>query len=102
MEDYIHTIYLKSTVLLKEDEIERISVLLEADSGIENFRISTDGVYLEYNTYLYSQNQIEELISGLGFNKKKKWKPGFVRRQIMNLAESNKKTYGNRRLNCCQ
>jgi len=102
MEEYIHSLYLGSSDLLKDDKIESLSALLELDKGIENFKISTDGVYLEYNTYLYSQIQLEEILLKNGFRKKKDRQPGFVRRQIINLAESNKKTYGNQKPDCCK
>lgn len=102
MKDYMHTSYLKSSELLNDDEIERLSALLEHNKEIENFRISSGGVYLEYNAYLYSQIQIEEILLKTGFRKKKDRRLGFVRRQIRKLAESNKKTYGNQKLDCCQ
>jgi hypothetical protein len=102
MEDYMHTIYLKSSEILNDDEIESLSALLKYNKGIENFRISSDGIYLEYNTYLYSQIQIEEILLKTGFRKKKDRRLGFFRRQITNLAKSNKKTYGNQKLDCCQ
>jgi hypothetical protein len=101
MEEYIHTIHLKSSELLNDDQIERLSALFEVDKGIENFQISADGVYLEYNTYLYSQKQLEEILLKNGFSKKIDPQPGFVSRQISNLAESNKKTYGNHKPDCC-
>jgi len=102
MEEYIHTIYLQSSGLLNDDETERLSALFRMDRGIENFRISAEGVYLEYNTYLYSQIQIEELLLKNGFRAKKERRSGFAWRQIRNLAESNKKTYGNKKTDCCQ
>jgi hypothetical protein len=102
MENYIHTIYLKSSDMLREGAIESLSVLLYHDKGIENYRISSDGVYLEYNTYLYTQDQIEDILYRNGFKKRKDRRLGFIRRQIRNLAESNKKTYGNRKPDCCQ
>lgn len=102
MENYMHTIYLKSSELLNDEQIERLSALFEVDKGIENFQISANGVYLEYNTYLYSQIQLEEILLKNGFSKKKDRRLGFVRRQIKNLAKSNKKTYGSQKLDCCQ
>jgi hypothetical protein len=102
MENYMHTIYLKSSEILNDDEIESLSTLLKSNKGIENFRISFDGIYLEYNSYLYSQIQIEEILFKTGFRKKKDRRLGFVRRQIKNLAKSNKKTYGSQKLDCCQ
>lgn len=101
MEDYIHTINLRSSELINDDQIERLSALFELDKGIENFQISTDGVYLEYNTYIYSQIQIEETLRRYGFRKKIDRSQGFLSRQIRNLAESNKKTYGNHKPDCC-
>jgi len=102
MEDYIHTIYIKSSDILRKDVIESLSALLKRDKGIDNFRISPDGVYLEYNTYVYSQNQLEQILNRNGFKIRKDQRLGFIRRQIRNLATSNKKTYGNRKPDCCR
>lgn len=102
MEDYLHTIYLKSSDIIDDDDIEKFSALLQHEKGVESFRISSEGVYLEYNAYLYTQSQTEEILCKNGFRKKKDQRSGFVMKRIRNLAESNKKTYGNRTPDCCQ
>jgi hypothetical protein len=101
MEDYMHTFSRKSSGSVNENDIRRLHALFEHDKGIENFRISPDGIYLEYNSYLYSLNQIEEILYKNGFKEHIEKKHGFFMTQIRNLAESNKKTFGDRKPDCC-
>ncbi len=101
MENYMHSLTLGSSRQIGEVETRRLSGLLSRDKGIENFRITPEGIYLEYNTYLYSQNQVEEILSKNGFSKKVERKPGFLKRQIRNIGASNKQTYGDRNPHCC-
>jgi hypothetical protein len=41
-------------------DIHRLSVLFEHETGIESFRVLPENIYLEYDSYLYSPEQIEE------------------------------------------
>lgn len=97
----MHTFNRKSSGSINKSDIRRLRVLFEHDKGIENFRISPDGIYLEYNTYVYSLSQIEEILNKNGFRESIEKKHGFFMTQIQNLAESNKKTYGDRKPDCC-
>lgn len=97
----MHTFNRKSSGSINESDVRRLRALFEHDKGIENFRISPDSIYLEYNTYLYSSNQIDKILHTYGFRERMEKKHGFFMTQIRNLAESNKKTYGNRKPDCC-
>ncbi len=101
MEDYLNTFYHKSSHLITESDRRRLSALFAHDKGIDNFRISPDGVYLEYNTYIYSSDQLEDILLKNGFTEEKESKQGFLSKQIRHLAESNKLTFGNRKPDCC-
>ena len=96
MEDYIHTFYRNSSHQLTESDTRRISAVFAHDRGIENFRISTEGIYLEFNTYIYSLKQIEEIPDTNDFRETREKKPGFFMKRIRHLAESNKKTFDDR------
>ena len=101
MEDYIHTFYRNSSRQITDSDTRRLSALFALDRGIENFRISPEGIYLEFNTYIYSSKQIGEILDDNGFNETKEKKPGFLMKQIRNLAESNQRTFGDRKPDCC-
>lgn len=101
MENYINTLYRKSSQRITEGDSSRLSALFANDQGIENFRISPDGVYLEYNSYIYSSNQLEDILHNYGFGEEKEKKEGFLKRQIQHLAENNKNSFGNRTPDCC-
>jgi hypothetical protein len=101
MEDYMHTFYRKSSQRITEGDTRRLKVLFAHDQGIENFRISPDGVYLVYNSYIYSSDQLEEILLKNGFNEEKEKKRGFLMKHIRHLAESNKESFGDRTPHCC-
>lgn len=101
MEDYMHTFHRYSSHQITESDTRRLSALFAHDKGIENFRISPEGIYLEYNTYIYSLKQIEEILDKNGFKETREKIPGFFMKQIRHLADSNKKTFGDRKPDCC-
>jgi len=101
MENYMLTFYRKSSHLITEGDTKRLSGLFAHDRGIENFRISPDGVYMEYNAHIYSSDRLEEMLLKNGFSEEKEKKGGFLMRQIQHLADSNKKSFGDRKPDCC-
>jgi hypothetical protein len=101
MEEYVNTFYHKSSHLITESDRRRLSALFVHDMGIDNFRISPDGVYLEYNSYIYSPDQLEKILLKNGFTEAKEPKHGFLSKHIRHLADSNNKTFGNRNPDCC-
>jgi len=101
MEDYLNTLYHKSSHEITESDRRRLSALFAHDKGIDSFQISPDGVYLEYNSYIYSSDQLEDILLKNGFTEAKEPKQGFLSRQIRHLADSNKQTFGNRKPDCC-
>ncbi len=101
MEDYIHTMNYRFSRLIKESDIKKLEALFENDKGIENFNIEPDGIFLEFNSYIYSQDQLEKILIDNGFSKHEEKKYGFLMKQINNLAASNRKTYGDSKPSCC-
>lgn len=101
MENYINTLYRKSSQRITEGDSSRLSALFANDQGIENFRISTESIYLEYSTYIYSLKQIEDILDKNGFRETREKKPRFFMKQIRHLADSNKRTFGDRKPDCC-
>ena len=101
MEDYIQTAYYKFSGQITESEIKRLYVLFEQDKGIENFNITPDGIFLEFNSYVYSLDQLEEILYSNGFPKQEEIKARLLMKQINHLAESNKKIYRDGKPSCC-
>ena len=101
MEDYINIIYREPSHQITESDTGRLSTFFSNDKGIENFRISPEGIYLEYNTYIYSLKQIEDFLDKNGFRETREKKPRFFMKQIRHLADSNKRTFGDRKPDCC-
>lgn len=102
MENYLNTLNITSSHFISEEELQHLSSILAKDMGIENFRITSDGVYLEYNIYLYDPARLEDALEKYGFEKKHQKKPGFIMKQIRKLADNNKETYGSGKLDCCK
>jgi len=101
MEDYMHTFYRKSSQRITEGDTRRLNALFAHHQGIENLRISPEGVYLVYNSYIYTSDQLEEILLKNGFSEKQEKKEGFLVKQIQHLAESNNKSFGDRKPKCC-
>ncbi len=101
MAEYINTGFYKSAQLLTSEVQKRFNSLFDNDNGIEKVTVSREDISIEYNIYIYSKQQITELLINNGFIILKEKKPGFIRRQIQLLAKSNYKNYGNRKPDCC-
>ena len=101
MEEYFKTCYYKSAHFLAAKTQKRFRSLFENEQGIEKAEISPEGIRVEYNMYIYSEQKIAEFLSNNGFIQMKKQKPGFIQRQIRFIARSNYKNYGNRKPDCC-
>ncbi len=101
MAEYINTGFYKSEQPLATWVQKRFNSLFDNDRGIEKVTVSREGIYIEYNIYNYSEQQITELLTNNGFIIMKEQKPGFFKRQIQYLAKSNYKNYGNRKPDCC-
>lgn len=101
MEDYIKTEFLKSAYPLFAVDFKKFNVLLDEEKNIEAFSVTTEGIYLEYNNYRYSKQQIEEFLIKNGFIIMTDQKSGYIKRQIQKLANSNLKYYGTGKPDCC-
>ncbi len=70
--------------------------------GIESININTDFIEVQYLAYKIADNAIKETICSLGYElKSSNEKKGILQKFITRLSDSNKKAYGNKRLDCC-
>ncbi len=102
MNDYKTKVEFQSGRTLDQSEIGTIILRLSNEDGISDIRIEPDTVQLEYLNHLHSSASVKDALvrAGFPFIAQKK-KPGIFKRFIEDLAQQNKKTYGNKRLDCC-
>ncbi|MCK4921624.1 MAG: hypothetical protein KAS71_11300 [Bacteroidales bacterium] len=63
MEDYIKTEFLKSTYPLSSVDFKKFNVLLDEENNIEAFRVTTEGIYLEYNKIIgFLNNRLKNFL----------------------------------------
>jgi hypothetical protein len=101
MTEYINVGFYKSAQPLTAEDQNSFNSLFDNDKGTERVTVSREGISIEYNIYIYSKQQITELLINNGFIILKEKKLGFIRRQIQLLAKSNYKYYGSRKPDCC-
>jgi hypothetical protein len=107
MKEYeMETYTLSADILIEqwheERSIENLKNALSEFEGILHVDINGQKIHVEYYPYSLSRSQICETISSLGCTlvtpEKKK---GFISRYLGNVAEANKKQFGNGPLDCC-
>lgn len=88
---------------LGEAEIVKLQQKLREVEGISTFEVSNECICIEYLPFKLSRVSIESKLKELGYPVKieKKKKKGLFARFIDKLAKSNKETFGNQKLDCC-
>ena len=72
-------------------------------SGVEKVYITGQKIHCEFYPNVVSKNQITGKISSLGcLLKTEKKEKGFFSSYLGRMAESNKRQFGNERLDCCK
>lgn len=101
MEPYTKTRFFKSTRPLTGKDQRKFMKIIPNDEDFKIINLTATGITIEFNTYLYSDASIASLLEDEGFTIMKKKKPGFLRKKIEALTESNKKNFSNKKLECC-
>ena len=102
MEPYIKTQLFKSAKPLAEDYQEKLRSSLPDNEDFRIIYVTETDIKLEFNTYLYSDTGVVKLLQDEGFIIQQKKNTGFWKGKIDALAQSNKKNFGNQKLDCCQ
>jgi len=102
MDDYTKTIIYKVTQALNNRDISYLQSRLTSVEGIDSCDISTSSISIDYNTLTITCAYIKELINFMGYIVKEEKKPGRFKRFITFLAKGNRKTFGNKKLDCCE
>lgn len=103
MDEYKRTVtYSFNKVLNDYDKSHLESRLVKVD-GIDSIDITKESIIIEYVTLQLAEESVKEIIekSGYPLKKIKKKGKGSFRRFIDNLARSNKESFGNKKLDCC-
>ena len=103
MKDFDEIVKYRFNKFLNEVEILELQQKLNELEGIDSFEISSDFIRIEYLPFKLSKESIQETLKKIGYPVKieKKKKKGFFERFINKLSKSNKETFGNQRLDCC-
>ncbi|MGD9993679.1 MAG: LDCC motif putative metal-binding protein [Salinivirgaceae bacterium] len=103
MKDFDKIIKYRFNKSLNESEISKLRQQLKEVEGIDSFEISSKYICIEYLPFKLSKESIQETLNNIGYPVKieKKKKKGLFARFIDKLAKSNKETFGNQKLDCC-
>jgi hypothetical protein len=102
MEDKTKKITFWAEKTLTREEIRSCTSLVEPEKGIINVLSEDRSVSFEFNPYMISEKKINDLFRGLKikFSHSPK-KIGFIKKWLLNMAEENKKNFGNQSMDCC-
>ncbi|MBN2481537.1 MAG: hypothetical protein JXB19_07350 [Bacteroidales bacterium] len=103
MEQFNKTITYRFNKDLNKDEIQDLQERLKKVEGILSLEISSALIRIEYDTLCLAAKYIKEEMNNLGYPVKeiREKRRGILSRFIKNLADTNRKIYGNKKLDCC-
>ncbi len=88
--------------ILNQEEIRDILLSLSTLEGITSLNMEPDFIYIEFYHHLQSLTSLKDSLVKAGFPfKSSNKKPGLFKKFITNLGNGNKKSFGNKRLGCC-
>jgi len=80
---------------------EELESILSHLQGVESLRFEKDRVHISFYTQLISLQAIKAEIEKVGMAPESKKPKGFFARYLDRMIESNRKSFGNGRLDCC-
>jgi len=103
MEEFVKDKFYQSAIPLTKEKQTQLSELLKKINGISLVEASEQGFKIEYNIYSCSDDEIVEILSENGFTEfsEKNPKQGFFKRLLKYISDSNKNSFGNKKLECC-
>lgn len=102
MEEYIQNHQMRTAKPLSEDLRRACQALIDSRNGIQTISFSGNLITVGYNPYQITETNVEKLISDLKIEiTSKTVKTGFLKRWLLNMAQSNKENLGSERLDCC-
>jgi len=85
-----------------QSAIERIGEALNGVEGAELVGVVGNRVSIERNPFVASKEMVSEAIERIGFHRSVAKKRGFLAKRLDKMAESNRKQFGDKRLDCCE
>ncbi len=82
----------------RDEELESILLNLQ---GVESLRFEKDRIHISFYPQLISLQAIKAEIEKIGMAPESKRSKGFFARYLDRMIESNRKSFGNGRLDCC-
>ncbi|RLD85586.1 MAG: hypothetical protein DRJ07_02690 [Bacteroidetes bacterium] len=101
MEDYIKINTIELTKNLTREDYQIFSRVLYSKKGIIKFSTNENILRLEFNSYLIALNEIQDLITGVGYTIKETKKINRLQKFIQNLSKTNQESFGSGKLECC-
>lgn len=81
--------------------LELLNKKISEMDGVELLRWTPDYCKLRYNIHLYDKSIILQELEKLGIKYKHFDKENFIKKFLNTIAKENKKSFGNRNLDCC-
>lgn len=101
MNEYIRNIDFETYKLLTTNEINSFKSLIMESKGVITADVSSTKISVEYYSHLTNAESLLLNLNSKGFKLAPKKRMNLFSRFINKLAKNNKKTYGNKRLDCC-
>jgi len=101
MKTFNTTIKFESLKSMNFSEQKRFEEILYTIKGINFLSINSTSITLDFYEQLVDETYIKKMLVRAGFSFKEKSVKHFFGRFINKLAKENKKTYGGKKLDCC-
>ena len=102
MENINITKVYKTTDNLSEDFIQKIKDHFNGLADLKILDFQSSHITLEFNPYIYSEAFLLSEVRKIGFTMRPERKRRNIFMEIIeNLIKDNKKSFGNKRMNCC-
>lgn len=103
MDEYNKTVTYRFNKVLNDYDISFLQSKLVTVEGLNSVDVSTESISVEYGSFQLTEEAVKDVIINFGYQikKAKKKKKGIFGRFIDNLAKSNKESFGNKKLDCC-
>ena len=93
--------YYKAKRRLTRPETEKLHEFFQNQDGVISMNLKPNGISVEFYGQVISETFIREMLQRIEFPFAPEPRSGRVKRFLERLAETNRKTYGNKHLDCC-
>lgn len=101
MNDYLKTRKYESEKMMNYNKQKMLEEILHTINGINYVWINSTSITFDFYVQIVDEGYIKKTLIKAGFLFKEKSARNSFSRFIDKLAKENKKTYGNKKLDCC-